>query len=71
MKTYKEAIWELALDKAHRYYSGDLWPVAEGAETVAWIFEVSLTTVHKDIRKVYPAACTKVLHGGQDVHQKV
>ena len=71
MKTYKEAIWELALNKAHSYHSGAIWPSAEGAETVAWIFEVSLNTVHKDIRAVFPAACTKVSHGEQDVHQNV
>lgn len=63
MKTYREAIWELALDKAHRYHSGAVMPSAEGAETVAWIFEVTLCTVYKDIREVYPAACYKVLHG--------
>ena len=71
MKTYKEAIWELALNKAHSYHSGAIWPSAEGAETVAWIFEVSLTTVYKDIRAVFPAACAKVSHGEQDVHQNV
>ena len=71
MKTYKEMIWELALDKAHHYHSGAFWPGVEGAGTVALIFGVSLDTVHKDFNEVYPAACTKVLHGGQDVHQKV
>lgn len=63
MKTYEEAIWKLALDKAHSYYGGAVMPEVEGVETVAWIFEVSFNTVHKDIRKVYPAACAKVLHG--------
>ena len=63
MKTYKEAIWELALKKAHQYHSGALWPAAEGVETVAWIFEVSLNTVHKDVRAMFPAACDKVSNG--------
>lgn len=63
MKTYKEAIWELALKKAHQYHSGALWPAAEGAETVAWIFEVSLNTVHKDVQAMFPAACDKVSNG--------
>jgi hypothetical protein len=64
MKTYKEMIWELALNKAHRYYSGGaMMSSTEQEETVAWIFEVTLNTVYKDILEVYPAACAKVSHG--------
>jgi hypothetical protein len=64
MKTYKEMIWELALNKAHRYYSGGaMMSSTEQEETVAWIFEVSLHTVHKDVQAVFPAACDKVSNG--------
>ena len=63
MKTYEEAIWKLALDKAHNHYRGAVLPNAEGAETVAWIFEVSLHTVHKDVQAMLQAACNKVLNG--------
>ena len=63
MVTYKDAVWQLALSKAHSYYGGDMMPQTEGAHTVAWIFEVDSAQVYKDIDEVYPAACNKALHG--------
>ena len=63
MVTYEYAIWQLALSKANSYYGGDMMPRAKGAETVAWVFEVTLNQVDKDIDKVYKAACEKALHG--------
>ena len=63
MKTYEEAIWQLAMSKAHSYYGGDVMPRAEGADTVAWIFDVTLDKISKDIEQVYAEACKKALHG--------
>jgi hypothetical protein len=63
MVTYKDAVWQLALSKAHSYYGGDMMPQTEGAHTVAWIFEVTESQVFQDINKVYAAACHKALHG--------
>jgi hypothetical protein len=63
MIKYEDAIWQLALSKAHSYYGGDSMPQAEGAHTVAWIFEVTESQVSQDINKVYAAACHKAFHG--------
>jgi hypothetical protein len=63
MKTYKEAIWQLAISKAHSFYGGDMMPRADGAETVAWIFDVSADQVYADIAAEYEAACSKVCNG--------
>ena len=63
MVTYKDAIWQLALSKAHMYYGGDMMPRADGYHIVAWIYEMSTEKVIEDINAVYEAACEKALHG--------
>lgn len=59
MKTYQEVIDQLATSKARSVLRGGYGTV-QGAETIAWIYGVHVTTVHEDIRIAYDDAFKKV-----------